>query len=67
MYVNIRKNTGIFARFVYVWEFIGHTVNGNEFYEDGTRGAAPPRAGTRKHVIQSRMDAQEKANTRTFI
>ena len=41
---------------VYVQEFIGHSVNGNEFM------MAPP-AGTRKHVIQPHVDAQEKAKS----
>ena len=41
---------------VYVQEFIGHSVNGNEFM-------MPPPAGTRKHVIHPHVDAQEKAES----
>ena len=45
-----------FVNVVYVQEFIGHSVNGNEFM------MAPP-AVTCKHVIQPHVDAQKKTKS----
>ena len=58
MHIDLMAET-YFVSFVYVQEFIGHTVNGNEFM------MAPP-AETRKHVIHAHMDAQEKVKGRSL-